>query len=271
MVACYALIRDRRKTALHLKLGRLTIHPGVVIVAIAAALDLFFAPADDLWHRLFGADVTLWGPMHLIGLTASALLAFAGLVTGWIERSLSSDKQRRQLFANVSLFFAVLLLGYLLLFLAEFEYNVPAFPMFWHPFLLASLPVFVFVLVAKLELRPWAASWTAILYTVLRLFLAAGLMLTAKYNLAGVSRPMIPVVILAAFATDIMIKRGLPLWLIGFSAGVLGLISSYPIVLLGPGNWYPQALLVGIPLGLGFAVVMAYLGQWVAAALKPAA
>ena len=29
-------------------------------------------PLDDLWHRLFGQDVTLWGPTHLIMLTGAA-------------------------------------------------------------------------------------------------------------------------------------------------------------------------------------------------------
>jgi hypothetical protein len=32
------------------------------------ALTIVAAPIDDLWHRLFGIDVTLWSPPHLLGL-----------------------------------------------------------------------------------------------------------------------------------------------------------------------------------------------------------
>src|SRR5918996_890534 len=36
-------------------------------------------PPDDLWHRLFGQDVTLWGPTHLIMLSGG-LLTLVGVV-----------------------------------------------------------------------------------------------------------------------------------------------------------------------------------------------
>jgi hypothetical protein len=32
------------------------------------AIVILAAPIDDLWHRLFGLDVTLWSPPHLLGL-----------------------------------------------------------------------------------------------------------------------------------------------------------------------------------------------------------
>jgi len=35
------------------------------------ALVILAAPIDDLWHRLFGLDVTLWSPPHLLGLIGS--------------------------------------------------------------------------------------------------------------------------------------------------------------------------------------------------------
>ena len=49
------------------------------------------APIDDLWHRLFGIDVTLWSPPHLLGLLgvtintlACALIAREAFpATGW--------------------------------------------------------------------------------------------------------------------------------------------------------------------------------------------
>src|SRR5262245_295604 len=44
---------------------------GMVIVILAA-------PVDDLWHRLFGLDVTLWSPPHLLGLAGSQVSHLGG-------------------------------------------------------------------------------------------------------------------------------------------------------------------------------------------------
>ena len=48
--------------------------------AWAIALTVLAAPIDDLWHRLFGLDVTLWSPPHLLGLVGAILNAAAGWV-----------------------------------------------------------------------------------------------------------------------------------------------------------------------------------------------
>src|SRR5215211_707944 len=39
---------------------------GGVLIAAAGAFALIGFPLDDVWHRLFGQDVTLWGPTHLM-------------------------------------------------------------------------------------------------------------------------------------------------------------------------------------------------------------
>jgi hypothetical protein len=46
---------------------------GFHLAAWGMALVLLAAPIDDLWHRLFGIDVTLWSPPHLLGLGGAAL------------------------------------------------------------------------------------------------------------------------------------------------------------------------------------------------------
>lgn len=37
------------------------------------AVTILAAPLDDLWHRLFGIDVTLWSPPHLLGLAGAQI------------------------------------------------------------------------------------------------------------------------------------------------------------------------------------------------------
>ena len=66
--------------------------PGVVTVAGLSgtrgfhlawwgmAIVILAAPIDDLWHRLFGIDVTLWSPPHLLALAGSQVSNLGGLL-----------------------------------------------------------------------------------------------------------------------------------------------------------------------------------------------
>jgi hypothetical protein len=49
---------------------------GFHLAAWGIALTVLAAPIDDLWHRLFGLDVTLWSPPHLLGI-------LGGIVNSW--------------------------------------------------------------------------------------------------------------------------------------------------------------------------------------------
>jgi hypothetical protein len=51
----------------------LTSTRGIHLAAWGVGLVILAAPIDDLWHRLFGLDVTLWSPPHLLGLLGSAI------------------------------------------------------------------------------------------------------------------------------------------------------------------------------------------------------
>ena len=48
---------------------------GAHLAAWGMALTVLAAPIDDMWHRLFGIDVTLWSPPHLLGLAGAAVNA----------------------------------------------------------------------------------------------------------------------------------------------------------------------------------------------------
>ncbi len=50
---------------------------GFHLAAWGIALTVLAAPIDDLWHRLFGLDVTLWSPPHLLGLLGAAINTLA--------------------------------------------------------------------------------------------------------------------------------------------------------------------------------------------------
>ena len=53
-----------------------------MLICACGAFSLIGFPLDDIWHRLFGQDVTLWGPTHLmlIGGAAMTLIGIAVLL-----------------------------------------------------------------------------------------------------------------------------------------------------------------------------------------------
>jgi len=46
---------------------------GFHVAAWGIAVTVLAAPIDDLWHRLFGLDVTLWSPPHLMGIVGAMI------------------------------------------------------------------------------------------------------------------------------------------------------------------------------------------------------
>ena len=53
---------------------------GFHLAAWGIAVTVLAAPIDDLWHRLYGIDVTLWSPPHLLGLVGSLINTFGCFV-----------------------------------------------------------------------------------------------------------------------------------------------------------------------------------------------
>ena len=62
------------------RVSGLTSTRGFQLAAWGMAAVVLAAPIDDLWHRLFGIDVTLWSPPHLLGLAGSAVNTLGTLV-----------------------------------------------------------------------------------------------------------------------------------------------------------------------------------------------
>ena len=76
---------------------------GGIVVAASAAFGLAGFPLDDVWHRIFGQDVTLWGPTHLmmIGGAVTTLIGQALLLTEGLKYERAKGTSRRRTVANV--------------------------------------------------------------------------------------------------------------------------------------------------------------------------
>ena len=53
---------------------------GGILMAGCGLYAVIGFPLDDVWHRMFGQDVTLWGPTHLMMIGGGTLSLFALLL-----------------------------------------------------------------------------------------------------------------------------------------------------------------------------------------------
>src|SRR5213078_2395640 len=67
---------------------------GGLLLLLSGGVALAGFPLDDIWHRLFGQDVTLWGPTH-IQMVAGASLATLALFDLLVEAVRTSGRRPR--------------------------------------------------------------------------------------------------------------------------------------------------------------------------------
>lgn len=263
----WALLRDRRRTPAHLRVGRFRLQLGLLVAAVGALLVLAFGPLDEAWHRVFGEDLTLWGPMHLAGLAGFALTALGGLTASVVEERLSPEGWSLARWHVLG--FATALLGVAVLHLAEWEYGVPVFPMVLHPLLLAGLPAFALVLVARLDVLAWGATWTAIAFTAARGLLHLGLRGTEALGLAGVSKPVIPLLIPTGIAIDLLARRDASGTVLGAVGAATTLLVNVPVNRFDVAYpWAPRTILLGSLAGLALGALLGWAAGWIADALR---
>src|SRR5438067_1286265 len=112
---------------------------GGLIITICGSISLLAFPLDDIWHRIFGQDVTLWGPTHLLlfgGATFSILGAWILYAEGSRRADRTAPRESRLVRALDAVMVGALLVG-LSTFQGEFDFGVPQFRLVWQPILLA--------------------------------------------------------------------------------------------------------------------------------------
>jgi hypothetical protein len=116
---------------------------GGVLLTAAGFYALLGFPLDDVWHRMFGQDVTLWGPTHLM-LIGGAGLSIVGLLI--LEQEghggLSTDDGDRKVgraarFSRQASAMGGLLLG-MSVFQGEYDFDVPQFRLVLEPLMIAG-------------------------------------------------------------------------------------------------------------------------------------
>jgi hypothetical protein len=173
---------------------------GGVAMMASSAFALIGFPLDDVWHRIFGQDVTLWGPTHLMliggaGLTliGSCILLVEGRIPGDGSRTWRARFLRgRRVFA-----FGGLLIG-LSTFQAEFDFGVPQFNLVLEPVMLA-FAAGVALVGARLWIGPGAALGAALFFVVVR-----GLIALAVGPGFGETTPHLPLYLVEAGIVELV-------------------------------------------------------------------
>jgi hypothetical protein len=281
---------------------------GAGLLLACAAFGLAALPLDDVWHRIFGQDVTLWSPTHfmLLGGGTMSVIGMAVLVAEGIQarkRALAAGRatngrgrpewarfelrlrgsSRARLELNRTVldraqilwagFQKVALIGGMLVgleaFLAEFDWGVPLYRQVWQPLLLAAFSSFVFV-----TARAWAGRGGALgawgVYIVVRS------LATLIPVVAGRSPSVMPLLLAGAICVELVALRVGPNTrplafgaIAGLAGGTLGFAAEYAWShVLMPLPWTPALIPEGLPSAVIAGAAGGVLGALLAAALR---
>src|SRR4051812_39063574 len=142
---------------------------GGLMIAICGASSLLAFPLDDIWHRIFGQDVTLWGPTHIMligGASLSVLGAWALHAEGDEERKAAG--RPLPLWTRIR---EITLAGSFMVALStmqgEFDFGVPQFALALQPTLI-MLAAGIGLVTARIRIGPGGAIGALAVYAAIR-------------------------------------------------------------------------------------------------------
>jgi hypothetical protein len=252
---------------------------GGVLITASGAFALIGFPLDDVWHRLFGQDVTLWGPTHLM-LIGGAAMALVGLAVLMVEgrRGNKRHESGRSETSWVARITHVALPGAFLLglstFQAEFDFGVPQFRFVFQPMLI-MLAAGAALVAARIWLGRGAALGAALFFIAVR-----GLMALLVGPVLGEPLPHFPLYIVEALIVEAVALRVSTRRPVVFGAscgaliGTVGLAAEWGwshvwMPLPWPSTLLPEAVLLGFPMALAGSMIGAWIGARLASDSLP--
>jgi hypothetical protein len=258
-------------TALKLP-GGLEAPLGGVLILFCSGIALTGFPLDDVWHRIFGQDVTLWGPTHLLlfgGASMSTLGAMILLMEGaTAAREVRPERVTRNVRVMQVLLGGAFLIG-LSTFQGEFDFAVPQFRLVFHPILLMLASS-----VALVAVRIWAGPGAA-LGAALFFILVRGTLTLLVSPLFGHTTLHFPLYLAEAAVVELIalrVGRDKPIQLgllAGLGIGTIGLAAEWAWSYAWWTIPWPSSMLVeGIVCGFVAAVAGGVTGGFIGRALS---
>jgi hypothetical protein len=241
---------------------------GGVLMAGCGLYALIGFPLDDVWHRIFGQDVTLWGPTHLMMIGGAGFSTLAALFLEHEGRRAvgeNAPKDGPGLKFIQYLAFGGLIIG-MSVFQIEFDFGVMQFRQVFEPMLIASAGALGLV-AARIMLGRGAALVAALLAVALRagVALVVGPILGAPINWFALY--LGPALVVELLALTPLLKRPILFGAIsGLGIGTVGIwleslwidsVYRYP----WPASLWPEALAMAIPAAVFIGMCGAMIGM----------
>jgi hypothetical protein len=251
---------------------------GALMIAICGASSLAAFPLDDIWHRIFGQDVTLWGPTHLMligGASLSVLGAWALHAEGDEEREAAGRTLPRWTRFREVILAGAFLVG-LSTFQGEFDFGVPQFALALQPTLI-MLAAGVGLVTARIRIGPGGAIAAWAIFVAIRgtLTLLVGPLfgeITPHFPPYLVEALLVEAVALAYLRGTTAAERPITLGAIcGLAIGTIGLAAEWGwshvwVVNPWPAALFPEGAITGLIAALAGGVIGGFIGR----ALTPA-
>lgn len=239
------------------------------LVTFCGMFALVGFPLDDVWHRMFGEDVTLWGPTHLLMIGGAVFSIFARLLAlAELEQLVGPNWRRR---AQEVISVGALLIAWDL-FSTEFNYGVPQFPLVLQPILIVFGAAMVLTLL-RARRGPGSTVGALVVYLAVRgliTWLVGGPLgeLPGHFPLL-VAEVLIVELVALALGNEKRFRLGA---VAGGLIGTAGVLAEYGwshiwMPIGWPSTLLPSALGFGLLIGVGAGLA----GAWLAVRLDEAA
>ena len=252
---------------------------GLILLCGLIALSGF--PLDDIWHRIFGQDVTLWGPTHLLLFGAASLSVIGGLIL-YEEGRRSADQTSERPASDARRFRKlgpIALCGALLIGLStpqgEFDYSVPQFRLVLHPVML-MVAASIALVTARVYLGRGGAVFAALFFILIRGILSVLVSPVFGHTTLHFPLYLAEAAVVELVALRVSTRRPVVFGLAaGAAVGTLGLAAEWAWSYLWwtvewPAALLPEGAIGGFVCALAGAVLGAHVGACLSAS-PPAA
>ena len=240
---------------------------GGVLMAGCGLYAMIGFPLDDVWHRIFGQDVTLWGPTHLMMIGGACFSLFAALM---LEREGEADEGEGVYHGVFITFLRYLSFGGMFIGLSvyqiEYDFGVEQFRLVLQPMMIGAAAALAAV-AARITMGRGAALIAAIFAIALRggVALLVGPILGAPINWFPLY--LGPALAVELIALTPLLKRPMAFGAVaGLGVGTVGLwleslwitaVYHYP----WPVSMWGEALAMAVPVAVLMGMCGALLGM----------
>ena len=229
---------------------------GGVLMAACGLYAMTGFPLDDIWHRIFGQDVTLWGPTHLMMIGGACFSLFAVLMLEREGEAEEADEVYHGVFITFLryLSFGGMFIG-LSVYQIEYDFGVEQFRLVLQPMMIAFAAALAAV-AARITMGRGAAVISAVFAIALRggVALLVGPVLGAPINWFPLY--LGPALVVELVALTPLLKRPIAFGAVaGLAVGTVGLwleslwistVYHYP----WPASMWGEALAMAVPVAL---------------------